>query len=364
MLKKNVKKIVSALLALLLTLILLASCSPSLGETVMSLDGQKISINMYRLWLSRVKGNYGGDDSDIWNKTSDDGKTYNEIFTGYVRQNAMTFISAMHEFDRLGLKLPESEIKAIDKTMETMLNERADGNKSTLNSELSLYGVNYDILREVYIIEAKLAYLKDHLYGTNGIETISDNLKNEYYKNNYVRIKQIFLYTANKPVTDDEGNYVFGEDGYVKTQDFTNEEIEQQRKKADQIMTSLASGQDFELLMNAQNEDSAAEEYPSGYYFTKTAQYVEEVIDAAFELEENGFEKVESEYGIHIIIRLPLEENGYSLSSNKDFFTDFEESLETEVFTAKLAEHESKIKINEELIAKYDIKSSNSNTIY
>ncbi len=364
MIMRSLKRCAAAFLAVLLLSLCFASCSPSMGDTLMSLEGERITVNMYRLWLSRIKGNYGGSDEDIWNETGEDGKTYNEIFTGFVRRNAMTFLSAMYEFKKLGLTLPEETLKDIDETMAAMLAERGEGNKQTLNSELALFGVNYDILREIYVIEAKLNYLEEYLYGDGGVEEITDNIKNEYYEDNYVRVKQIFLYTANKPVTDENGNFVYGDDGYVQTRDFTEEELASQREKASQIMTSLTSGQDFDLLMTSQNEDSAAESYPNGYYFTKSSQYVDEVIDAAFELSEGDFKMVESEFGIHIIKRLPLDEAGYASSQNSDFFTDFEDTLRTEVFTARLSAYEEKIKTDEELIAKYDVKSSNSNTVY
>ncbi len=362
--KRRLIKLSSLLLALILSLCFLASCSSRMGEPIMTLSGKEISVNMYRLWLSRIKGNYGGSDETVWDQTSGDGKTYNEIFTGFVKQNAMTLLCVLHEFDNLKLKLPQSEIDAIDSTMETILKERAEGNKAALNSELAQYGVNYDILREIYVIEAKMNYLRDYLYGTNGTEPISDNVKNEYYNNNYARIKQIFFYTANKPVTDDEGNYVYDEDGYVQTRDYTEEELAEQKNKASAAMTSLTAGQDFDLLMASQNEDDAAKTYPNGYYLTKSSQYVEEVIDAAFSLGEGEFAMVESEYGIHIVKRLPLEEKGYASVINEDFFSDFEETLTTEVFTARLSKYESDIKINEELISEYDVKSSVANTAY
>ena len=73
---------------------------------------------------------------------------------------------------------------------------------------------------------------------------------------------------------------------------------------------------------------------------------------------------VESEYGIHIVKRFPLEEKGYASVTNEDFFSDFEDNLTTEVFTARLSKYESEIKFNEELISKYDVKSSVANTVY
>ena len=362
--RMNFKRIVSLLLCLALTMCFFTSCSHSLGEPLMTLEGHEISVNMYRLWLSRIKGNYGGSDDTVWDQVTEDGKAYNELFTDYVKQNAMRLLCAIYEFDRLGLKLPESEIAAIDETMLAMLAERGNGNRSTLNSELSQYGVNDDILREIYIIEAKLNYLSEHLYGEDGIKPISDTVRDEYYKSNYVRIKQIFFYTANKPITDESGNYVYDQNNQVQTKELTEEDIAAQKEKAEQVMISLNSNQDFDLLMVSQNEDIASEKYPNGYYFTKTDEYVDGIIEAAFELDENEFTMIESDYGIHIIKRLPLEEKGYSAEDNADFFTNFDSTLKTEVFIAYLSQYEDKIKIDEELLAEYDVKNSIANTVY
>ena len=363
--KRNmIKRITVLLLCLCLSIGFLSSCSSKMGEPVMTLGGNEITVNMYRLWLSRVKGSYGGSDDTVWDQTLADGRTYNEIFTEFVKQNAMTLLCVLYEFDKLGLKLSDTELDEIDDTMNTILNERGEGDKTTLNAILSQYGVNYDILREVYVIEAKMNHLKEYLYGANGAEPISDNIRDEYYNNNYVRIKQIFFYTANKPVTDDEGNYVYDESGYVETRDYTEEELAEQKTKASQVMTSLTAGQDFDLLMASQNEDDASKTYPNGYYLTKSSVYVDEVIEAAFSLGENEFTMVESEYGIHIVKRLPLDDKGYSSATNEDFFSDFEETLETEVFTARLSKYEDKIKTDEELLSKYDVKSSVANTAY
>ncbi len=360
----RIKRAISFFLSVLFVVCLLSSCSNSLGEPVMTLKGQEITSNMYRFWLSRVKGSYGGSDDDIWDKENDDGKTYNEIFTEYVRQTSMKMLSAIYEFERLGLKLPESKINEIDQTMTAMLNERAEGDKATLNLLLADFGVNYNILREIYIIEAKLNYLQEHLYGDNGSEAISDEFKNEYYTNNYSHIKQIFFYTKNKPKTDENGKYIYDENKNLVTEEFTEEEIAAQKKKAEDVMTALSSGQEFDLLMTSQNEDIAADAYPNGYYFTRSSQYVGSVVEAAFELDENEFTMVESEYGIHIIKRLPLDKKGYEAKENVDFFSDFESNLRSELFTAYLSSNEKDIKIDEKLISEFDVKSAVSTTIY
>ena len=360
----NKKNRIARIFALLLSCILLFSaCASSKGETLMSLGNAKISVNMYRLWLSRVKGAYGGADDSVWQETNDDGRTYDEIFTEYVTQNAKTFLCALYEFDKLGLKLPDAEKEKIENTMNEILTERAGGSKSELNSMLANYGVNYNILKEIYTIEAKTAYLEEYLFGEGGTEKITDEQRDEYYKSEYVRIKQIFFYTANKPVTDSEGNYTYDDEGCVVTRDYTEEEIAEQKEKAALITASLTSGQDFDLLM-AQSEDAASQSYPNGYYFTRSSQYVAEVVGAAFSLSEGEFTTVESEYGIHIIKRLPLDEKGYAAKTNADFFTDFEDNLRTGLFTARLVAYEDDIKINESLLRKYSVASSASNSYY
>lgn len=362
--KTSLRKILSLALACLFLAASLCSCTNKLGEPLMTLEDSYISTNMYRLWLSRVKGAYSGNNNAVWDTVDEDGRTYNEIFTGFVKQNAMKYLSAMHEFDELGLKLPEDEIKEIDTAMADMLAERADGDKDALNAILSQFGVNYDILREIYVIEAKLSYLEEHLYGENGTESVTDEMRESFYTGNYSRIKQIFFYTANKPVLDDEGKYTYDEKGNIKTRDYTEAEIAEQKKKASNVMTALTAGQDFDLIMASQNEDTAAASYPNGYYLTLSSQYMPEVIGAAFELGENEFKMVESEYGIHIVLRLPLDEKGYASEKNADFFSDFEDALRADLFTKRLAAHEDKIKIDEDLLAKYDIKNAVANTVY
>lgn len=360
-------KILARFLALILAcaaLFAFSSCGKKAQEVAFELGNQKITVNMYRLWLSRVKGVYSGAGDDIWDEVNDDGRTYNEVFTGFVTDNAKTFVSAMHLFDELGLELPKSEMNEIDKTMKTLLDERGDGSKSTLNSYLAAYGVNYDILREVYIIEAKLDYLEEYLYGANGKEKIADEEKDEYYKENYVRVKQIFLYTANKPITDDEGNLTYDEQGNVATRDFTDAEIAAQEKKAQGVLDMLEKGEQFDSLMTKYSEDKANEQYPGGYYFTKGSQYVSEVVDLAFQLEVGGFAMVKSEYGIHIILREELDEGGYKSSANADFFTDFEPNLVAIKLGERLAEFKDDIIVHEDVISKYNIKNSVVNTAY
>ncbi len=363
MTKNRAIKAIAAVLAILMLSASLVSCSGG-GEAVMTLGRHEISENLYQLYLSRVKGNYDVGDSALWREEDADGRTYNEIFTEFVQDNMKTMLCAMKLFDDYNFRLPEDAVSDIDADMKEMLDERAGGSKSELNAILANYGVNYDILRDSYIMEAKVDYLEEYLYGEDGVERITVTERNRYYSENYVHIKQIFLYTANKPQTDSEGNYKYDDEGNVLTRDFTDAEIAEQERRAKEAMSKLADGADFDSLIYEYSEDDANTAYPAGYYFTKGSQYVEEVVEAAFELPENEYTMLNSEYGIHIIKRLPLEEKGYATEQNKDFFTDFEENLKTELFTKKLKQFEGDIVTDEELLGKYDIIGSKVNLSY
>ncbi len=363
MIKNKAIKAIAVILAILTLSSALISCSGK-GNAVMSLGRHEISENLYQLYLSRVKGIYDVGDSALWREEDSLGRTYNEIFTEFVWDNMKTMLCAMKLFDDYNLTLPEDTVADIDATMKEMLRDHADGSKSELNAILANYGVNYDILRDSYIMKAKIDCLEEYLYGDGGIERITVTERNRYYSKNYVHIKQIFLYTANKPQTDSEGNYKYDDEGKVLTRDFTDAEIAEQERRALEVMANLDAGASFDSLIYAYSEDDANTAYPEGYYFTRASQYVDEVVEAAFELSENEYTMLDSEYGIHIIKRLPLEEKGYASEQNSDFFSDFEKNLKTELFTKKLKQLEGDIVIDEELLGKYDIIGSKVNLSY
>ena len=194
--KKTLKIIVLALAVLMLVLSL-ASCS-SQGESVMTIADKGLSVNTYQLLLCRMKGtlySYGYDvtNEKFWRTIiSTDGTTYNDYFTASVQEQASRYIIADYLFDRNGLILTDERIEMVDKLMDAYVKHA--GSKSALNSNLAKFGANYDILRELLILETKIDMLKDHLYGDKG-EKLSESVKEDYLRGNYVAFSQIFLAT-------------------------------------------------------------------------------------------------------------------------------------------------------------------------
>ena len=331
--KRFTVKLLVLLVALALCLPLLAGCSGKSGKTLIEIEGIKVSVNTYELLLSRMKGTlaknqYQVDSDDFWSTMVDSNNTtYDQYLCNSILENAKTYAIGVYLFDKVyNLTLPQSAIDAIDAELAELVDYDGDGSKAALNQILAEYGVNYNILRETYIMEAKLDALKQHLYGDNASK-IADNVKEEYCKEHFVRFKQVFLanyyyvcetdangddiyYTENSlgnqiicydkvngtTKTDENGNvikdkdgyevyytedgkiaydkktgktaYVFDKDGQPQVGDYTKEELQEIKKEANTILSKVPAGEfdAFEIFMEQRGEDQDAQTYQNGYY--------------------------------------------------------------------------------------------------
>ena len=332
--KRFTVKILLMLLTLALCLPLLAGCSGKNGKTLIEMEGVKVSVNTYELLLSRMKGALARSEGlaiekdDFWATVVDsDNTTYEEYLREAILENAKTYAVGVYLFDEVyGLTLPKEAVEAIDIELEDFVEYDGDGSKAAFNQVLSEFGVNYDILRATYIMEAKIDALKVHLYGQNASK-VADNVKDEYCTEHFVRFKQVFLasyyyvcetdangddiyYTDNslgnkivcydkengKTKTDKDGNvikdkdgyevyftedgkiaydkengktaFVFDKDGQPVVGDYTKEELVEIKKEANTILSKVPAGEygAFEIFMEQRGEDEDAQTYENGYY--------------------------------------------------------------------------------------------------
>ena len=423
--KKTFIRALSLCLCLLMLATALCSCG-SQGKTMMSIGDQTLSVNMYQLMLSRYRGTmeYSYPEAakdDFWDIVIDSkGTTYNDYFTASIYDNAKTYVCAMYVFEEIEkLELPKGTVDVIDEEMKKMVDELADGSKTAFNTQISQYGVNYQMLREAYIMEAKVAYLQDTLYGTDG-SLLSDVVREEFCQKNYTRFKHVFLFTysavyeqdANgddiyftdddkisydkingttklgadgSPVKDENGDsiyytadgrvaydkvngsraYVYNKDGYVTTRTYTDEEVAEVEAKANQILEMAQSGEDFDELVEIYGQDPGFAEYTSGYYLTDASEYeIAEVKDALPDMKTGEIRLIRSEYGFHVLKKYELDEGAYKDKTNADFFTDFNEKLMTDMFLNLVNQYADKVEVNEELASSIEIRDVAANYYY
>ena len=207
--KKTLLRGMALLLALLTCTVALSACSGK-GKTLMTLqkDGISVSfsVNHYELMLSRMKGTlvfnqvtaggYTANQSKFWEYTDYvEGKgniTLDEHYRTSILDNCRTTLVSLYLFEQKGLSLSDAALEKIDDDLEELIRTDGNGSKTKLNSVLAPFGVNYDMLREAYIISAKVEAVQEALYGAKA-EMIGYNIKNNYLNENYVHFRQIFL---------------------------------------------------------------------------------------------------------------------------------------------------------------------------
>jgi len=254
--KNKFIKVMSLTLALIMCLGVLCSCSTNSKAYAKSEGGNKISLAMYSLVTSLMKGNdayyivqkYGSYNSPTYWGTVVDSETQmtmKEYYEYLIELKIKNYLAALDLFDELGLSLTDEEIAAIDAEMAEFVDIDGDGSKKELNKLLANYGANYKTLREYKIMNAKINKLSAHLYGTGGSK-VSDEIKQQYLKDNYVAFKMIMLPTFDYKYNEDKfGNSIYyekGSDGKIVT-----EKSEIDGKTYSKIAYDSVKGFEFDL---------------------------------------------------------------------------------------------------------------------
>lgn len=391
--KKSVLRICAALTALLLALIQLVSCS-SLGTPVMTLGKTEITGSMIEFWMSRYKAQfeysygqslktaYGLSSVDsIWKvKVKDDSaETYDDMFSSYIFDNAKTYLCALYLFDQFGLKLPDSTVKKTDETINEYVTNLADGSKSEFNAILAAYGINMKILRELYLADEKVSYLREYLFGSNGTEPITTQQIEDYYQKNYVRMKQICVFINQRPKQNEDGTYVTDSSGKTQYTTMTADENAAARTKIEEALAKIDGGEDFEKALSEYDENKADDGYKNGIYMSAESSFgndedLQKIYETLCEMKVGEVRELELSNSLHIIKKYELDTGAYAKAENSDFFlfNDGTGSYQTlqqyvkmplflDYIKGKLDEFSADIKIDEEALSQYRISKVKSN---
>lgn len=391
--KKSVLRICAALTALLLALIQLVSCS-SLGTPVMTLGKTEVTGSMIEFWMSRYKAQfeysygqslktaYGLSSVDsIWKvKVKDDSaETYDDMFSSYIFDNAKTYLCALYLFDQFGLKLPDSTVKKTDETINEYVTNLADGSKSEFNAILAAYGINMKILRELYLADEKVSYLREYLFGSNGTEPITTQQIEDYYQKNYVRMKQICVFINQRPKQNEDGTYVTDSSGKTQYTTMTADENAAARTKIEEALAKIDGGEDFEKALSEYDENKADDGYKNGIYMSAESSFgndedLQKIYETLCEMKVGEVRELELSNSLHIIKKYELDTGAYAKAENSDFFLfndgtgsyqTLQQYVKTPLFLdyikGKLDEFSAEIKIDDEALSQYRISKVKSN---
>ena len=169
-------------------------------------------------------------------------------------------------------------------------------------------------------------------------------------------------------------NPLLDDDGKIVTRKMNTEELIALSDKVQSIIENEAREGEYALfdsLVEKYGEDEGMANYPNGYYLTENSDYdAPEVIEALFEMQDGEIRKVESDYGIHIVMKYKLDDGGYAKEENKDFFVtesgtySFLNLLKSQLLEEKIASYKERIFVDEALLTTVDMKSVGANFNY
>lgn len=419
---KNIKRIACLVLAMVLCVGGLSSCAEAVKDPVMECEGQKISLEMYEFMLSRMKGSLARDGIDtsstsaFWDEMhGDTGLTNEQYYNKAVIDTCKNYLAALVIFEEEGMTLPQTTIDAIEEEIGFYIEYDGKGEEEKLDLILQKYGTTTEGLRKIYEIEAKYNAVIATLYGSEGSQ-IAGKVKDDYYKANYYRFKQIlvsnFYYKdevdengdtvyfnpeTGKPIYDSEGSYQydekeqrvldkygvairFDEDGKTRLYDkengkpapekdasghaveyyYTNEEMAEREAKAEELLSSIGKGNfsAFEAEMPNWKLYEGAEEYcPEGYYLSdiEAGAYddtMKNILAALKEMQVGEVRIVESVSGHHLIMKYALDAGKYENTEYAQWFYEFDASLTSKLFHDKCGKYFDKIELEDDNIAK------------
>lgn len=188
----------------------------------------------------------------------------------------------------------ENAIKANITSMELQLGE--DYEKAFAESPFTkfFYYFQTGVIQSVYT-NLYNTLIEDH--ESEMSKTALEETLTHFEENEYVRAKHILVqFPAGE-----------GENGAV-----TDEQKQATLEKANEVLDKVNAMTDiseFDALIKEYNEDPGMESNPGGYYFKK-GEMVAPFEEAAYALEEGKTSGlVETDFGYHILLKLPLEDD-------------------------------------------------------
>ncbi len=227
-------------------LLTVVSCSERIKDPVLEYGDDKIALSTYEFMLSRMKGTLARNKYDVtplsefWTEKHQGSELTNEeYYNQIILENCKNYLAALVIFDQEGLSLSDQTLQDIEEEISFYIDYDCGGSEEKLDILLSKYGTDTEGLRKIYELEAKYKAVISYLYGDGGSQ-ISDSVKEEYYRENYYRFKQIIIsnfyyeYQTDKngdviyfdsesglPVYDIEnGSYGYNDDGSRKEDEY------------------------------------------------------------------------------------------------------------------------------------------------
>ncbi len=221
--------------------------------------------------------------------------TYSDYLLGRAAAMMRYYKSIEVNAAKDGIKLSTEDADYVENTMTEY--KKTFASDEEYEADMATRFGNEELYR--YMMEMSQLYsnMFESVYGENGEKLPDDELQTAVEEKDYMMAKHILIKT-----TDEEGNPLSEEE---KAEKYA--QMEKILTAIDELDTQEEKIKKFNALMAEYSEDTGMLSFPKGYLFT-SGQPVPEFEEAVRGLEEYEYSDiVESEYGYHIIMRLPID---------------------------------------------------------
>ncbi|NLK22157.1 MAG: hypothetical protein GX308_08830 [Epulopiscium sp.] len=303
-------------------------------EYVATINGEKIGIEEYNIYLWKIKQVYQSvGQEDIW-ETKFDGKPAEEVAKERALETIKNIKIQVHEAKKIKLSLTEEEKSQVKLGTDTLITQVGEEEMNRLGiSKLTVEKVmEENVLCERLFVELTKDFVGNKEEFEKFFEENGENFKK-------VKAKHILLKTHDIV------------DGKLTT--LSEKEQKDAKKKADEALERAKSGEDFSDLVQEYSQDEASLPTNGEYTFGK-GEMDKNFEDASFALKTGEIsDLVESAYGYHII---KLEEE---IEPDKDIIEDnYYEIKKEEFYNSRVQEwvNDADLEINEEVWKTIKIK--------
>lgn len=292
----------------------------------MIIGGEKIDKSLFEYFYERaqyqllMKNGMSSASSDEINKFWDNADNTKTALTN-AKRDVITFVVAKQKAAEMGITLTDEE-------------------KSSIDQYISSY-VNDEFLKQMKLTKEQVKYI---LEGSTLTSKLAQQVTGEEEKYNLTN-EQVEAYVKANGEKITAKHILFTTLDQQTYQPLSDEKKAEVKKKAQETLDKIKNGEDFDKLMNELSEDPGLKQYPNGYTFGK-GEMVEGFENAAFALKENEVsDLVETDYGIHIIKRVPLTMSDSDIQSAKSELQNalFEDEILTWAKSVKILTNDAAI---------------------
>lgn len=291
------------------------------GNTVVATVGDReITADRVLYWLSAgmdESAQYAamfGMGEIPWDTKGEDGKTMAESLLDNALQLAALFTLLPEKAREQAVTLTQADEADIQSTLEGMLSQ-ANRDEALMNRMLWTSAATKEMLVEVFTANLLNANLAKALYGEGSpsyptdqqVQTFAQEQLGIAYHAKHILLKTV---DTNKPITDENGVPT------GKFEPLDQATVAEKKARAENLagqLQALSGDREplFDQLMKEHSEDEGLIANPDGYHAGK-GQMVPPFEEAALALKEGEVSGiVESDYGYHILLRLPIDAAAY-----------------------------------------------------